>query len=150
MNLKKIKAKDIMTEIVVSIQQDAFIKDAAHLMLRDRISGLLVINAKKKIVGILTLTDFLKIIDHLARGKNDDFLVNLLQCRTLKVSHVMTKNIYAISPETTLSEVVRIMTAKNIHTFPVMKNNRLLGVLGRRDIINAVFYFSDETDGKTS
>ena len=148
MNLKKMKAKDIMTEIVVSIRQDAFIKDAAHLMLRDRISGLLVINAKKKIVGILTLTDFLSIIDQLARGQSDDFLANLLQCRTLKVSDVMTRNICTITPETNLREVIKKMVDKNIHTFPVMKNNKLLGVLGRRDIINAVFYFSDE--GKAS
>ncbi len=66
-----IKAKDIMTEIIVSINEKAFVKDAAHLMLRDRISGLLVINHKKKIVGIVTLTDFLKIVDRLVNGKNN-------------------------------------------------------------------------------
>src|SRR3990167_7339395 len=112
MNLKKIKAKDLMTEIVVLIPQDTFIKDAAHLMLRDRISGLLVVNARKKIVGIVTLTDFLSIIDHLTRSENDDFLASLLQCRTLKVSDVMTKNICTITPEATLHEVVKEMVDK--------------------------------------
>ena len=137
-----IQAKDIMTEIVVSIRSDAFIKDAAHLMLRDRISGLLVINQKKKIVGILTLTDFLKIIDQLAVGHSDDFLGNLLKCQTLKVRDVMTKNIHSVTPEMTLRKIVKIMIDKNIHTFPVMKGVKLYGVIGRRDIINAVFYFS--------
>ena len=146
MNLKKIKARDLMTEIVISIPQDTLIKDAAHLMLRDRISGLLVINAKKRIVGIITLTDFLSIIDHLTRADNDDFLANLLRCRTLKVSDVMTRNICTIPPETSLRDVIKTMVKKNIHTFPIMKGNKLLGILGRRDIINAVFAIAD--DGK--
>ena len=142
MSSMNIKAKDIMTEIIVSIHENAFIKDAAHLMLRDRISGLLVINQKKKIVGILTLTDFLKIIDRLADGKNDDFVGNLLKCRTLKVRDVMTKNICSIGHEMTLRSVIKMMINKNIHTFPVLKGRKLFGVVGRRDIINAVFYFS--------
>ena len=150
MNLKKIKVKDIMTEIIISIPQDAAIKDAAHLMLRDRISGLLVIDNKKKIVGVITLTDFLKIIDRIATGGSDDFLENLLHCRTLKVADVMTRKVHSLPPEAKLEEAVRIMVDKNIHTFPVMKNKRLLGVIGRRDIINAVFYFSEAVKEKSS
>ncbi len=142
MNLKKIIAKDIMSEIVVSVSQDALVKDAAHLMMRDRVSGVPVMDEKKNIIGIVTLTDLFKAIHESIKDEDVDFLKEILQRKDKKVSEIMTKNVLAISPEACLHEIIAIMIEYNIHTFPVKDKDQLIGIIGRHDILNAVFSFS--------
>lgn len=142
MNLNKATAHDIMSEIVVTISENATIKDVAHLMLRDRVSGLPVVNEHKQVVGILTLTDLLKLVDEVSEKGDSDFLSRLLECNQIKVSKVMTTSVVTVMPETTLFEIVKLMTFKGIHTFPVFIGDELVGVVGRRDVLNAIFSFS--------
>lgn len=142
MNLKKILAKDIMSEIVVAIHEDAIIKDVAHLMLRDRINGVPVLDNQKKIVGILTLTDLFKLLGKVMIDEQSDFLKEILQCKDIRVSEIMSKDVFCVSPKTRLDELIAISMERKIHTFPVMENDTLLGIVGRHDVLNAVFSFS--------
>ena len=52
-----------------------------------------------------------------------------------------------ITEETTLLEIMRIMCERNIHTLPVMvlSKKEIIGVIGRRDIINAFYVGIGET-----
>ncbi len=142
MNLKKIIAKDIMSEVVVAVGEDALVKDAAHLMMRDRINGVPVLDASKNIVGVLTLTDLFKAIHETIKNEDVDFLTEILHRKDKKVSEIMTRNVLAISLETRLHEIIAIIIEYNIHTFPVMEKDKLIGIIGRHDILNAVFSFS--------
>jgi CBS-domain-containing membrane protein len=54
------KARDVMTPRVISIEADAAITQAVHLMLQNRISGLPVIDRKGELVGMLTEGDFIR------------------------------------------------------------------------------------------
>lgn len=141
-NLKTIVARDIMSEVVVVIDEQGLIKDAVHLMLRDRIHGLPVMDAKKNIIGIVTLADYFKLIDKVMKDKDSDFLEEILQCKDFKVLDIMTRDVFSIPPETRLDEMIRIAASRKIHTFPVMENDKLIGIVGRHDILNAVFAFS--------
>ena len=142
MNLKKIIAKDIMSEVIVAVTEDTLVKDAAHLMMRDRISGMPVFDSQKNVVGILTLTDLFKAIHDTVKDEDVDFLKEILHRKDKKVSEIMTKNVLAISPDSCLHEIIAIMIEYNIHTFPVKDKDQLLGIIGRHDILNAVFSFS--------
>src|SRR6516164_9569548 len=54
------RAKDLMTQPVVSVPPDASILEAAQLMLQHKISGLPVVDASGNMVGIVTEGDFLR------------------------------------------------------------------------------------------
>ena len=54
------KAEDVMTREVISIDPDSTVLQAARLMLQHRISGLPVIDAKGQLVGVLSEGDFLR------------------------------------------------------------------------------------------
>ena len=142
MKLKTVVARDIMSEVVVVIDEGGLIKDAVHLMLRDRIHGLPVVNARKNIIGIVTLADYFKLIDKIMKDENSDFLEEILECKDFKISDIMTKDVFSIPPETPLDEMIRIAASRKIHTFPVIENDKLIGIVGRHDILNAVFNFS--------
>jgi predicted transcriptional regulator len=60
-NIAALKISDIMTENVITIDSDNAIEDAANLMLRADVSGLLVLEDKKP-VGVITKTDICRMV----------------------------------------------------------------------------------------
>ncbi|MFH1359439.1 MAG: CBS domain-containing protein [Candidatus Omnitrophota bacterium] len=138
---KDILVNDIMSDIVVTIPENYLVSQAAHLMLRDRVNGLLVVDQAHAVVGMLTLTDLFTIVDQAASDQHYDFYKSLFHEKEAKVTDVMTKNVCSVTPEMTLAEVIRLTLRKNIHTFPVVKDGKLVGVIGRHDVLNAIFTF---------
>ena len=147
--LSKIVASDIMTEGVEVVNQKTTIGQVAHLMLRNRISGYPVVDDKKRVVGIVTLNDLFVLIDKMAWDssrrpdkKHLDLQEKLGQYKDRPVSDIMVCNVISLSPETPLLDIIDAVVKWRIHTFPVMKNNKLLGIIGRHDILNATFVYS--------
>ena len=141
---KSITAEDIMSEIVVTTSQDTPIRDAAHLMLRDRVNGLPIVDKNKNIIGMLTLTDLFMLVNQAAGNAHYDFYKDVFDEKQLKTSEVMSKNVETIAPETTLDEIIHVTLTKKIHTFPVVKDGKLVGIIGRHDILNAIFSFDQD------
>lgn len=141
MNSRTITAADIMSERVATISEDTLVRDAAHLMLRDRVSGLPVADKTGNIVGMLTATDLFTLVDKAIGSGHYDFYTHLFREKELRTAEIMSRDVHSVTPETKLDELIRITLTKQIHTFPVLKDNKLVGVIGRHDILNAIFAF---------
>ena len=135
--LKKTKANDIMTREVITVKKDDSLADIAELMISKRISGFPVVE-NDEIVGIITSNDLFLVMDMIKTGEllrgND---TNKYQPR---VSFAMSTETVTISPETNLDEIITLMKYRNIHTLPVTSQNKLVGVIGRRDIFKSFYY----------
>ena len=140
--LKRIKAADIMSRHAITTTEDATIAEIADMMMRFKISGIPVLSADKKIVGIITTTDLFRLMQNITT--NMDRGAVLPDYYGLQVKAVMTTQVIAIVPETSLYDVMKIMNEKNIHTLPVIvvSNQEIVGVLGRRDVINSCYTIS--------
>ena len=139
-----ISAEDIMSEHVAVIREDMTIKQFAHLMLRDRVSGFPVVSkGSDTIVGIITLTDLFKIINQAAGDHSvDEFYKKLPLIKDMKVSEVMSRRVVSIKPETKFPEIIQLLLDDVIHTFPVLADDgKILGIVSRHDILNAAFEF---------
>ncbi len=137
-----ITAHDIMSEEVVVIYDDMLIRQVAHLMLRNRVSSLPVVSKEIGLVGIITITDLFKMLNHASQQKKkEQFDKQIAISKEMKVGEVMTKNIISITPKTTLREIVHLVVEKGIHAFPVLENGKLVGIVGRHDILNAIFAY---------
>ncbi len=53
----------------------------------------------------------------------------------LKARDIMTKDVITISPDTTVEEAARVLSENQISGVPVVKDNRLVGIVSERDII---------------
>ena len=148
-----IYAEDIMTEDVQVIDQKVSIVEVAHLMLRIRVSAYPVVDDNKKVVGIVTLTDMFKLLNNiikenrLASYTSEQEKQNVLhqqisQWRDSPVSRIMSGQVVFISPRTPIYEIVEKVATLNIHTFPVIDNGQLVGVIGRHDVLNATFMYA--------
>jgi len=113
------RASELMTAKVISVHGDATIADAIRLMLDHGISGLPVVDSANRLVGIVTEGDFLRRGEMGTERERPRWLEFLLgpgrqaadyvHSHGRKVAEVMTKQVQAISEDTSVKEIVDLM-----------------------------------------
>lgn len=134
--LKQIKAKDIMTKEVITVSKDDTLAEVAELMIVKRISGFPVLE-NDKIIGIITANDLFMVMDMIKTG--EVLQNNNVDYSHPKVSFAMSTDIVTVSPEGNLDEIIALMKYRNIHTLPVTSQDKLIGVIGRRDVFKSFY-----------
>lgn len=142
------RAHQIMTRSVTTVLPDATILEAANLMLQRHISGLPVVDAAGKLVGIVSEGDFIRRAEIGTQHKVGGWLKHLLSTRShaadfvhengRKISEIMTPNPVTVDEETTLEDIVALMEQKDIKRLPVMRNDKLVGIVSRSNLMQAV------------
>jgi CBS domain-containing protein len=117
--------KDIMAKEVVTIETSNTVFEAAELMSSKSVSCLIVV-IKGFPVGIITERDIVRRI--VAKRSSLD----------VKVTEVMTKTLITIDPETSLKDAARVMSNNKIRRLPVLKNNKLVGIVAASDFVRNV------------
>ena len=142
------KAHDVMTWGAITIEPEALIIRAVRLMLQNKISGLPVVDANGRLVGMVTEGDFLRrneISTERRRPRWLEFLLGpgklaaeYVQASGCKVREIMTPEPKTITPETPLDEVVRLMERHRIKRLPVVQDGKLVGIVSRADLVRFV------------
>jgi CBS domain-containing protein len=112
--------KDLMTKNVVTIESNKTVAEAAFLMSENDIGDLVVMENNTP-VGIVTERDFVRRV--LAEKKPV----------STKISEVMTTPLKVIDPEAPIKEAARRMVNRKIRRLPVIKDNKLVGILTAAD-----------------
>ncbi len=117
--------KDIMTKEVITIDVNKTVFDAAELMSNKGV-GCVIVLVQGFPVGIITERDMVKRV--VAKRSSID----------QKVTEVMTKTLITVEPETSLKEAARVMSSNGIRRLPVLKNNKLVGIVVATDFVRNV------------
>ncbi len=135
---------DLMKCDVTTVQPDTTLADAARIMLSRHVSGLPVIE-DDALVGIVTEGDLLQRAEIGTDGKMHSrlkafFLPGSLAGEFIRthgryVRDVMTSAVISVTPDTPLFEAANLMCHHNIKRLPVMRDGKLLGVIGRTDLL---------------
>jgi CBS domain-containing protein len=54
------------------------------------------------------------------------------------VGEICTRNVITVSDETSMEDVATTMTEKNVHLLPVLKEGKLIGIIGKKDLIKGI------------
>ncbi len=146
-----IKVKDIMTREVLTVTPDTEITQATKLLIDKRINGLPVIDASGKIKGILCQSDLIAQQKKLPLPSFFTFLDGFIPMTSMKqlerqiqkvsattVAHAMTPDPVTVDPETPINLVAALMVDKNFHTLPVVQGEKLVGIVGKEDILRTL------------
>ncbi len=146
-----LKVKDIMTRELITVSPETEIVHATKLLLENRINGVPVTDEKGKLVGILCQSDLIAQQKKLPIPSFFTFLNGLIPLTSMKqiekqvqkitattVAQAMTKNPVTVQPDTSIEEVAALMVDKNFHTIPVMDEGKLVGILGKEDILRTL------------
>jgi CBS domain-containing protein len=142
------QVKDVMTRNVISVEAGEPILKAARLMLQNRISGLPVIDATGKLVGVVTEGDFLRrgeIGTQRHRPKWLEFLVGpgriaaeYVRASGRRVDEVMTPDPLSITEDDSLEAVVEQMERYRVKRLPVIRRGRMVGIVSRANLMHAL------------
>jgi len=142
------KAEDVMTREVISIDPDSTVLQAARLMLQHRISGLPVIDAKGKLVGVLSEGDFLRRRETNTEKRRSRWLEFLMgpgriaaeytHSHGCKVSEAMTQNPQTVAETASLEDIVELMEKHRIKRVPVLCGDEVVGIVTRSNLMRAM------------
>jgi len=142
------RAHQIMTRQVITVGPETSVVEAADTMLRHHISGLPVVDPAGKLIGIISEGDFIRraeIGTERKRGRWLRFLVGPGQIasefvheRGRKVREIMTPRPATIGENASLEDAVRLIEKRNIKRLPVMRGDRLVGIVTRSNLLQAV------------
>jgi CBS domain-containing protein len=142
------QVRDVMTRNVISVTANEPVLTAARLMLQNRISGLPVVDAAGKLVGIVTEGDFLRrgeLGTQRRRPKWLEFLIGPGRLATeyvhacgRKVDEIMTSDPYYVSEDEPLEKVVELMERHRIKRLPVLRGDQMVGIVSRANLMHAL------------
>ena len=128
MTIKSSLVRDYMARHVVSFTPDMDVLDAIHELVRHRIAGAPVLDEHGELVGMLSEFDCMKIA--LNAGYFGD--------RGGPVSHYMSTGVETVDAEMSIVDLAQRFLDGGYRRFPVMKDNRLVGQISRRDVLRAL------------
>ena len=117
-----LKVNDVMTMEVITIDENATVKEAAEIMDKNEI-GCVIAVRKGKAIGIVTERDLLKRV-----------IVEAKNANKTKVAAVMSSPLEVVAPSTELEEAIRLMFEKKIKKLPVADKGNIVGLVSLTDI----------------
>ncbi len=142
------RAHQIMTRQVITVATGAAVLEAANIMLQKHISGLPVVNEAGKLVGIVSQGDFIRRVEIGTQRKRGRWLKYLLgpgkaasdfvHERGRKVAEIMTPDPCTVTEDATLEAIVELMERNRVKRLPVMRGDRLVGIVTRTNLLSAV------------
>jgi mannitol/fructose-specific phosphotransferase system IIA component (Ntr-type)/CBS domain-containing protein len=144
---KELMVKDVMRHDVATVSPDNTLKEVANRMFRFRLSALAVVDTDNKLLGVINdrdlikaaLPDYKSLISNLNYSLDVEPFEELLkQEDKIKVAQLFRDDFEVTTPETRIVEVAAMMIFKDVRRVFVTSNDRLVGVLLRRDIVNMI------------
>jgi len=123
----------IMTKNVVKLNLSDDLTKAEALFKKHHIRHIPVVQ-NQKVVGILSLTDLLR-ISFADAVDDDDEVIDVTVYNMFTVEQVMVKKVEKVSPDTSIRDVAEILSKREFHALPVVEGDILVGIVTTTDLI---------------
>jgi CBS domain-containing protein len=150
------RVRELMTENVITIGPEAPIKEVAKILVENRISGVPVCDIEGKLMGVVSEGDILyKEHDPRERhlGGPLGWIVDgspnyaaYIKAAALTARKAMTSPAITIAPYESVAQAARIMCEHGVNRLPVVKDDRLVGIVTRSDLVRAFIRTDDEIE----
>ena len=140
---------DVMTRDVVTVSPETSLKEAGRLLVEHGISGVPVMDAEARLVGVLSTTDMLpKEVGGVPFGRRPvgGFLAGAVDAAKLDavtVGQAMTAPALTVEPRQSVPAAAGLMLEYDVTRLPVLEDGKLVGIVTRTDLVRA-FVRSDE------
>lgn len=126
--VKEMRVRDIMVKKPVVFTSDTDLLDAVSTLVDRRITGAPVVDARGNLIGLLTERDFLRAT--LVAGYHGE--------RGGCVGDYMSRDVEAVNADDSLLDIATRFVETKRRRYPVIEDNRVVGVVVRRDVLRAV------------
>ena len=143
--------KELMTEPVVTVDENMLAADVARVMQEHDIGAVVVVDASGQLRGIVTESDFTGIgrcvpfslaIAPVVFGARAATIAELeriyAMARQLRARQIMSDKVQTAEESEEIGAVVQRMLARNLRHVPVVRDGKPVGMLARHDILKLV------------
>ena len=146
-----LNASDIMTTEVITVKTNTSLKELAKILYENHINGVPVVDDDGLLIGIICESDLIRkdkklhiptvvtIFDavlYLESPKKMEKEIQRVNATT--VEDLYSKEVLTVDEKTPVDEIATLMTQKKIYTIPVMDGDRLVGIIGKADLIRTL------------
>ena len=142
------RAVDVMVRDVVTVHPDSDVAEAIRLLAEHDVSALPVVDPAGNLVGVLSEADLLHRVEIGTERRRPWWQEAVTGASTLaadfakshgkKVDEIMTSGVVSVSEDTPLSEIAALLERKRIKRVPVVKDGKLVGIVSRSNLIQAL------------
>ena len=132
---------------VVTIRDDGTVAQAVALMLDNHISALPVLDRDKRLVGLISEGDLIRRMRDSDARRRSWWLElfsgagdarDYVKARSHRVADVMTRDLVTVDETTPVAEIARTLETRRIKRAPVVRGDRIVGIVSRADLIRAL------------
>ena len=137
-----------MTRDGITVSPDMEIVHVTEILLNNQINGVPVLDDNNVLVGIICQSDLISQQKNIPIPSIFTFLEGYIQFTSTKkikksiqkimaitVGDAMTKDPVIVSPDTDIGVIAELMVDKNFHTLPVVEDGKLVGIIGKEDVL---------------
>jgi len=150
------RAMDVMTTEVISLGPDTSVQALAALLSERGISGVPVVDADNRVVGIVSEGDLLHRVETGTERRKEEragrrrswWLDSIVSDRELArdyvrshgrtVRDIMTRDVVSVSDTTELADIANLLETKKIKRVPVVREGKLVGIVSRANLVRAL------------
>lgn len=153
-----IRASQIMETNIICINPETEITRAVEVLLNNHINGVPVVDSHDELKGILCQSDLIfqqkempippifTILDGLIPLTSSKKMGEEFQkISATRVKDAMVTKVTSVSPDTPVSEIASLMVEKHFHTIPVVDKKKLVGIIGKEDVLKTMIPKGDKT-----
>ncbi|MBI4690007.1 MAG: CBS domain-containing protein [Nitrospirae bacterium] len=146
-----LKAKDIMTADVITVRPTTTIEELSRIFVEHRISGVPVVNNEGDLMGIVTENDLIsqnkrlhiptvmRLFDAFVMLENPTRIEKeIRKMAAITVDDICIKKVITVTEDTAVEDIATIMSEKKVHLIPVVGGKRVLGIIGKIDIVKGM------------
>lgn len=140
------KARDIMTSPVITVEPQTSVGEIARLLLDKRISAVPVVDASGSLLGIVSEGDLLRRPEARTERRRSKWLELLLdrnvsaaefvKTHGREAQDVMTTDVVEVGPEIEADEIVALLERHHIKRVPVVEEGRVVGIVSRANLLS--------------
>ena len=140
-----------MTTEVLTVSPETSIAELAKTLENRQIGGVPVVDQDGRLVGVITQSDLvdrardlelppaINILDlHIYLQIPSHLIQRVEKMLGTTVGDCMTANPVTVAPDTPVSQIAGLMAKQKVHTIPVVKAGKIVGVIGKMDLVRAM------------
>lgn len=143
-----LNASDIMTTNVITVKKETPLSELAEILTKNNINGVPVVDDEGLLIGIICESDLIRkdkklhiptvvalfdAVFYLESSKKMEKEIQQFSATT--VEDLFTRKVVTVDEKTPIDEIATLMTQEKFYTLPVMDGKRLVGIVGKGDVI---------------
>src|SRR6516165_11435058 len=153
------RATDVMTSEVITVDADTSVHTAAQLMAERGISALPVVDRDNRVIGMVSEGDLLHRAETGTERRQSWWLEMMASTNRLagdyikshsgNVKDVMTRDVLSVTETTSVADIAILLETNRIKRVPVLRDGKLVGIVSRANLVRALAMTINEPTSST-